>query len=346
MNAPLTRADERYEPITDRSAWLHADMVSGEDWLFRFTPAELEELDTAIAANAGRAVTDITPASFAMPTLSDRLRRIADEVDTGRGMALLRGFPAERYTEAQCATALVGIGAHFGRLISQNMYGEMICSVRSTGRKLGEPGVRGYDTDSELRYHNDECDIIGLMCLQPAQSGGLSSMVSSASIFNAMLRDCPQHLEILFRGYIFSLMGEERPGVGPVSDHLIPVFSRHLGKISCRYTLNTIYQANRTTGVPLTAPEQAALDAVLEVAKRPEMRIDFQLDKGDIQFANNLSTLHARTAFVDYEDPKQWRHLHRVWLASHHPRPLAPAFEERFNDGWSFRKGIPVSRSR
>lgn len=335
-----------YRPVTDRSAWLHTDVADGRDWMLNFTAAELDELDKAMRANMERPVEAITRTTFAMPTLSARLDAIAREVNHGRGFALLRGFPSERYTEAECRVALVGVGAHLGHLISQNMYGETICSVRSTGRKLGEPGVRGYDTDSELRYHNDECDIIALMCLQPAKTGGLSSMVSSASVFNAMLRDCPEHLEQLFEGYIFSLMGEERPGVGPNSDHRIPIFSWRDGKVSCRFTLNTIYQANKLTGIPLTEREQSALDAVLATARRPELKVDFQLEKGDIQFANNLSTLHSRTSFVDYEDRAQWRHLLRLWLASNDPRPLAPEFEERFNDGWSFRRGIPVSRKK
>ncbi len=343
---PPHPADPRLQPVTGRSAWVHRDVAQGDGWLHHLSDAERAELEQAIAANVYLPVGEITRASFAMQTLSARLLRIADEVDNGKGFALLRGFDIDRYAPPQRRAALVGIGTHFGRLISQNMYGETICSVRSTGRKLGEPGVRGYDTDSELRHHNDECDIIVLMCLQTAQSGGQSSMVSSASVFNTILKECPQHLELLLRGYIFSLMGEERPGISPVSDHHIPIFSWCDGKLSCRFTLNTIYQANRLSGVPLTAAEQAALDAVLETARRPELRVDFQLERGDIQFANNLSTLHSRTAFVDHEDPAKWRHLLRIWLASHDPRPLAPEFEQRFNAGWSFRKGIPVSRDR
>ncbi len=339
-------ADPRYQSVTGRTAWLHADMADGRDWIFHFTPTELEELDAAMRANAGRALTEISRESFAMPTLSARLTAIAREVNHGRGCALLRGFSVDDYTEGQCKVALIGIGTHFGVPISQNMYGEMLCSVRSTGRKLGEPGVRGYDTDSELRFHNDECDIITLMCLETAKSGGLSSMVSSASLYNLLLRDHPEHIDQLHEGYFFSLMGEERPGVNPNSDHRIPIFSWHAGKLSCRFTLNTIYQANKLTGIALTEREQSALDAVLATARRPELRIDFALERGDIQFANNLSTLHSRTSFVDHQNPAKWRYLLRIWLRSHDGRPLAPEFEQRFNGGWSFRRGIPASRRR
>ena len=73
---------------------------------------------------------------------------------------------------------------------------------------------------------------------------------------------------------------------------------------------------------------------------------DIALEPGDIQIANNLSVLHQRTEFVDHAEPERKRHLLRLWLAAHHGRSLAPEFEERFNGGWSFRKGIPVTRRR
>src|SRR5262249_52683278 len=143
-------------------------------------------------------------------------------------------------------------------------YGDMVGQVKDLGRKLGEKDVRGYDTNSELRFHNDECDIIALMCLRPAKSGGLSSMVSSAAVFNRLLETKPGVLPKLFEGYTFSLMGEHRPGVNPVSDHLIPIFSWHGGRISCRYTINTVLQAAKYTGRELSEEERAILFAPLE----------------------------------------------------------------------------------
>ena len=38
-----------------------------------------------------------------------------------------------------------------------------------------------------------------------------------------------------------------------------------------------------------------------------------------------------------------WPVSHAAWLIG---RRLAPEFEDRFNGGWSFRKGIPVTRQR
>jgi hypothetical protein len=140
-------------------------------------------------------------------------------------------------------------------------------------------------------------------------------------------------------------MGEQRPGVGPVSDHRIPIYSWYAGRLSCRYTINTVLQASQY-GVDLTEEERAILFAPLEAARAPGMALTFALEPGDIQLNNNLSTLHQRTTYVDWEEAERKRHLLRIWLASHNPRPLAREFEERFNGAWSFRRGIPVTKVR
>jgi len=335
------------QPVTDRSAWIGEELARSTEWMYQLTPSDLGEIDAAIgqARRSGKPVANIERRDFPLGALENTLERIADEIDRGRGFHLIRGFPTERYSESDAALAFWGIATRFGSVISQNAYGDLVGHVRDLGRKLGEKDVRGYDTTSELRFHNDECDMILLMCLRTAKEGGLSSIVSSASVFNRLLETKPEVLPKLFDGYIFSLMGEERPGVGPISDHKIPIFSWHEGRMSCRYTINTVLQAAQH-GFALTEEERTTLFAPLEAARQPGMALSFELKPGDIQLANNLSTLHQRTSYVDWDEPERKRHLLRLWLASRRPRALAPEFEQRFNDGWSFRRGIPVTKSR
>ena len=335
------------QPVTDRSAWQGEDLARSTEWIYQLTPSDLAEIDAALGhvRRDSKPIAQIERGDFPLGALDEKLERIADEVDRGRGFHLIRGFPIERYGESDAALAFWGIATRFGSVISQNAYGDLVGHVRDTGRKLGEKDVRGYDTTSELRFHNDECDLIALMCLRTAKEGGLSSIVSSASVFNRLLATKPAVLPKLFEGYIFSLMGEERPGVGPVSDHKIPIFSWHAGRMSCRYTINTVLQAAQH-GFALTEEDRATLFAPLEAARQPGLALSFELKPGDIQLANNLMTLHQRTSYVDRDEPEKKRHLLRLWLASRRPRALAPEFEQRFNDGWSFRRGIPVTKSR
>lgn len=335
------------QPVEDRSVWSGAELEGSRDWVYQLGGAEIAELEQAIghAKRSGKQLHELTREDFPLAGLDAVLERIAEEVDDGRGFHLLRGLPVQQLGAGDSAIAHWGIGLRFGHVISQNAKGDLLGHVRDYGRKLGDKDVRGYDTNSELRFHNDECDIIALMCLQPSKEGGLSSIVSSSRVFNELLARQPAVLAKLFDGYIFSLMGEHRPGVGPVSEHRIPIFSWHAGRMSCRYTINTVLQASHYTGVELNDDERATLFAPLEAARTPGLALNFALQPGDIQIANNLATLHQRTRYVDFDDPARQRHLLRLWLASHHPRPLAREFEERFNDGYSFRRGIPVTRA-
>lgn len=340
-------ATPHLQPVRDRSAWTGEELAGKDDWIYRLTAADLEEIERAVAhaRRTGKPLTQLEREDFPLGRLDDALARIAAEVDEGRGFHLIRGFPAQRCEEADAAIALWGIATRFGCVISQNGYGDLLGQVRDQGRKLGEKDVRGYDTAAELRFHNDECDVITLMCLRTAKEGGLSSVVSSTAVFNRLLETRPEVLAKLFEGYTFSLMGEQRPGVGPVSDHKIPIYSWHAGRLSCRYTINTVLQASEYR-VDLTDDERAILFAPLEAARAPGIALSFALEPGDIQLNNNLSTLHQRTTYVDWEEPQRKRYLLRIWLASHNARPLAREFEERFNGGWSFRRGIPVTKAR
>ena len=53
---------------------------------------------------------------------------------------------------------------------------------------------------------------------------------------------------------------------------------------------------------------------MLDIFDDDRLPIDFDLEPGQIQFVDNRALGHSRTAFVDYPDPAQKRHLVRLWL--------------------------------
>ena len=66
------------------------------------------------------------------------------------------------------------------------------------------------------------------------------------------------------------------------------------------------------------------------LANRADMRLDMMLKRGDMQFINNYTTLHARTEFEDYPEPEKRRHMARLWLKTFdQPRPVSA---EKFHD--------------
>src|SRR3546814_14551169 len=83
------------------------------------------------------------------------------------------------------------------------------------GLSSSDPNVRIYQTHERQSFHTDSCDIVGLLCLQTAKSGGRSALVSSVTIFNEMRRRRPDLLCLLFEPIETDRRGEVPPGGKP-----------------------------------------------------------------------------------------------------------------------------------
>ena len=316
-------------PVTDASAWRGAEIAGDPGWIDSLTAAEVEELAAALRGVQARglATTAITRADFPLPRLAPRLAAWLREAQTGRGFFLLRGLPAERFTEAEREAIFWGFGTHLGTAVSQNSHGEMLGHVFDQGRTYGAANTRGYQTKARLDFHTDRCDLVGLLCQRRARSGGLSSVVSTMAVHNEILRTRPDLLPILYRGFHYAER-EAADNPSGVTPRPIPVFSRHQGVLSCRFIRNPIETGAQRRGVPLTEAEQAALEMMSELSARPDMRLDMMLEPGEMQFCNNYVTTHARTEFEDWAEPERRRLMVRLWLTVTPRRPLAPDFGE------------------
>lgn len=252
-----------------------------------------------------------------------------DEVMNGRGFVLIRGLPVERWTRWQAAIAFLVIGVQLGNLRMQNAEGHLLGHVRDLGRSSEDPNTRIYQTRERQTHHTDSCDVVGLLCLQTAKSGGLSSLVSSTTIFNEMRRRRPDLLNVLLQPIETDRRGEVPEGSKPYFN--IPVFNYHEGLVSAIYQRQYIESARRFPGVrPLTSLQVEALDLFDQLANDPKLNLMMELQPGDIQLVHNHTILHDRTAFEDYPEPERKRHLLRLWLAPHGARPLPEVYAERF----------------
>jgi hypothetical protein len=112
----------------------------------------------------------------------------------------------------------------------------------------------------------------------------------------------------------------------PVTDNL-PIYGYRDGYLSCRVIRERIDSAYRKLGAPLMGLELEALDYIAELANSERVYLDMELLPGDMQYLNNYTILHARTAFEDGDTPEQKRHLLRLWLSFRDGRrPLAEGF--------------------
>ena len=316
------------EVLPGAADWRGPDMAAREDWSVRLTEADIAEIDAAIAG-IDRPLIEVDRAAFPLPTLGPKLARLAEDLLRGRGFFLLRGLPVGRMSREQAVAAFWGLGAHFGRPRSQNAKGHLMGHVKDLGLASADPNVRVYQTRERQNFHTDSVDIVALLCLQPARSGGLSSIVSSAAVHNEMVRRRPDLAAALYAPFATDRRGEVPEGMAPW--FALPVFNRIGDDLTTIYVRRYIESARRFPEVPeLTATEVEALDLFDALCESPDFRLDMAFEPGDMQFLHNHAILHDRTAFEDWPEPERRRHLLRLWLCPPDGRALPEAFAARY----------------
>jgi hypothetical protein len=322
--------------IEGPSAWIGSDMRNREaEWSHRLSAAEIAEIEKSVAAVQARGldIGDIRREDFPLPTLGPVLDRLRGEVLDGRGFLLLRGMPVEGRPIAESATAFWGVGTYFGSARSQNAKGHLLGHVYDLGQGLSatNPNLRSYATAERQNFHIDRCDVVALLCLRHAKSGGLSTIVSSMAVHNAMAERRPDLLERLYRPFPIDRRGEVPEGKGPFYE--APVFNEHAGLVSVLYSRLHIGSSQRFPEARRLTPEDhEALDMLGELAADPELRLDMNFTPGDVQFLHNHTILHARSAYEDWPEAERKRHLLRLWLSPPGERPLPPVFAECYGD--------------
>ncbi len=319
--------DIHIDAIAHPSAWYGRDLATDSSWIAHLEPRHLEEIAAAVRGVAARglALAAVGKQDFPLPTLGPQLRTWLADVSDGRGFIVLRGLNVQDYSDDEVGLIFWGIGQHLGFPVTQNPRGDLLGHVFDHGRRYGDLDVRGYETSAHLPFHTDSGDIVGLLCLRRAASGGLSSVVSAMTIHNEIRKRHPEYLAPLYRGFHY-IRREAALTESPVTPHRLPVFGLADGKVSVRLVRNQINAACVKTGIPLEPIEQDALDLFDTLAQDPAIHLDMDLQAGDMQFCNNYVVLHSRTSFVDHPEIERRRHMIRLWLTLEQRRPLAEGF--------------------
>jgi hypothetical protein len=316
-------------------AWYGPALAAQGGWIEPVSPAELGELAAAAepwlarVERDARALNDLTPEDFPLPTWASRVAGLMGELLHGRGFALLRGLPVERWGPRLSAVAFYVLGVHIGRPRTQNAAGHLLGHVRDVGLRSDDPNVRIYQTHERQTFHTDSCDIVGLLCLKTARSGGLSALVSSTTIFNEMRRQRPDLLKLLFEPAATDRRGEVPEGQKPYFE--IPLFNWYQGYLSAIYQRQYIDSAQRFADAPRLSPAHIeALDMFDALTNDPKLNMFMEFKPGDVQLVHNHTILHDRTGFEDWPEPDKRRHLLRLWLAADKARPLPPVYAQRY----------------
>jgi alpha-ketoglutarate-dependent taurine dioxygenase len=298
-------------------AWTRASLASGAGQV-RLGPeclAELLAVAALLRANP-LPVPALDPADFDLAHCRHTMAGIRGALEHGPGFAIVDRLPLERIERAEAVVLFWLLGALIARPVSQKWDGTMVYDVRDTGRLPGN-GVRPDLTNVEQSFHTDNSynlcapEHVGLLCLHPAMEGGVSRLVSLASAHNEMRRQ-PDLLARLYQPFYFDRQREHAPGGAMVTHH--PIFELDGDRLQGRLSRFQVRNGQALAGVPLDSAGEAALDELDRVMERPELRMDFHFEVGQMQFVNNRLIAHKRTAFRDWPEPERKRHLIRLWL--------------------------------
>ncbi|KAF2685827.1 Clavaminate synthase-like protein [Lentithecium fluviatile CBS 122367] len=305
--------------------WDNTDIESRYNWTYVLTPADLEELESALEQfkSLGKPLGFVNQSTFPLPKLHARLREISREIHQTFGFKVICGIPVDNHTREEALIIYAGLASHVASIRGRQDHqwnGKSADVVLNHIKDLSDKvdankiGAPAYTTDKQV-FHTDSGDVIALLCLETAAEGGQSKLSSSWRVYNHLAEHRPDLIRTLMEPWPTDLFDEK----GASYTNRPPLFHQPATDTSperliiqyARRTFTGFHGLPRSPHIPpITEAQAEALDALHFLAEKYAVPLDFQ--KGDIQFANNLSIFHARDGFRN--TPEQQRHLVRLWL--------------------------------
>lgn len=305
-------------------AWTSLDFRSPSDWSLSLSDETRNEFRSAVDHAKQHGVEVFSREDFPLPSFASTAEEIRRRLRDGIGFVVLRGLALDDYAEDEARLLCAGIGTHLGTILPQNLRGEVLYSVRDEGIRMeadyGQTGVRFSKTNAAFDFHTDSPsrvagntpDVIGLLVLRSAKTGGESALVSAYTLHNILRAERPEVLRRLYQPFWVDRRAELPPGEDPVLP--VPVFTFD-GSLTVRYLRFYITKGQEWKREPLKSADVEALEAFEEVMRRPGVAVTVPLERGDLQLISNTFLLHSRTNYVDYTEPGRKRHYLRLWLA-------------------------------
>ena len=327
------------KPVIDPADWTGKELEADTSWIFESDGDALvdlkrlaDQLRPKIRENPN-ALLDIAKDEMPIGRFTDVVDRVRHILVDGLGVCVLRGLPVGEWDRLDLMIAYWAIGRHLGRAVSNNGEGDMIGHVLDAGKDWDKPNHRGYQTNVTMDYHVDQCDVVCLLCLQIARTGGKSKLASSIAVYNEIVARRPDLITVLSQPFYWTRHGEIGPDQHPW--YTAPVLN-FLGEYLCTSCgPKHIEKGHLLPDTPdMTLEQVEAIEVWETICEDLHAEIDFE--EGDIQFLNSAVTMHTRTAFEDWPEINRRRHLWRLWLSLSDCRPRAPYFE-------NWKEGVRVA---
>jgi hypothetical protein len=201
-------------PLGGPAAWTGAELERDQSWIKHLGAPDIAALDRALdhVRQRGLGWAQVSRADFPLGDFGAHLADMAEELENGRGIALLRGLPVERYDAEALKCIHYGLACHLGTPVYQSARGELIGEITDEGAAALSRGtleVAGDEqpflssrarvqTTGALRFHTDRADVVALLCVDQSMSGGLSEIASAITIHDTMLARRPDLVEALY----------------------------------------------------------------------------------------------------------------------------------------------------
>ena len=246
----------------------------------------------------------------------------------------------DRYGDDDLTLLYWGIGLHLGEPWAQNKHGHVLGDVTDQGKTIDDPTVRGNELGGiALDYHTDGSDLVGLLCLRTARTGGLSCVANAVAIHNQLVREHPDLAAALYDPMPYDARGEQAEGTRAF--YAIPAFTEHADRLFVRFIPQYILASQRHDDAPrLSAEARTAIATVSEMANDPDFNVYMDLQPGEMQFINNYHVLHGRTAYEDDVAHGYKRHLKRLWLATYALTDRPAHFAALGRTHWEARRSV------
>ena len=187
--------------------WDSTDIGSRYEWSYNLTPSDLEEIEAALQhfKSLHKPLGYVSQSTFPLNALHEKLRAISRDIHTGFGFKVVRGIPVDAHSREETFIIYAGVASHIApvRGRQDNSHEGKPADVvlnhikdLSNVYDASKIGAPAYTTDKQV-FHTDSGDVIALLCLEEAASGGQSKLSSSWKVYNELAETRPDLIRTL-----------------------------------------------------------------------------------------------------------------------------------------------------
>ena len=238
----------------------------------------------------------------------------------GCGFFVINGHELSNLSLDEKRSIYTIISKIIGELLEQNKDHEKVVVIKDLGKTM-KTGGRYHQTKEGGSYHTDGShifknppDYVGLLCINPAKSGGVSKFMSAYTIHNKLLKK--QKLQkILYEKFHHDKKNENMEEEN--ATRFEPIFQFVNNELKFKYQRELIFTGHEKAKQPLTEIQIQSIKFLEEILSNSDQVTAYTLKSGDMMFSNNRWLIHDRTLFEDFEDEKLKRLLLRTWIREH-----------------------------